>query len=668
MKYFYYIIGFFWFALNFTKQQSTSATTKITYNTYLSSVTQDISLMKKDNKSVSDTQLEYTQCGCNLTPNSCDFNCCCDLDCPVSLLTKWILDERDSCLDKKLYDNNSFTTCFDSNLLVYFNIKRGMREFTDGTLFCVSYDNSSQKAQYYNSLKVLSDKEVSDLFIQMEKLLNSSNKDYRFESINDNLRYDTQYQVNDFIYLYKNSTTITSNLESLATFNKMTLYNKGENEKCMRAQKVSFLNDIAETKCDFKMSSLSQCERYNWRLQSLYNFNFTYGNTNEPSQNSEKSNIYNITATLNKVYSKNFITGEVKLLDYFKVDDVITSLLTNDSECSCSNILSEVHYYIKLQPNKFYIDKVYMDIVLFDSIKGSCNSKVSYKFTNSLTWINSLSVYTKQGVPGYNYNSNILFAQKSKIKSNTFSVSKNGAILSVYEKDKKTCKKHITSEYLSSNEIQVAYSVFKNTTDPETNITSLVESVVKVNNTNYNNSIRVFKTLYQNSLDMDIKFGKNLNLECSIAVIDAVDYQNYCQNKTWTNLEMFNLDEMIKGYIGILGNSDPQYSNDWVKIINDNYDETTSEWDNVTNSCTFPNEIILTVLFGKASSEEDPQYYIISGKGETVKNKIPFSNNITFYFRIVFISSELNKIYLPNRVRPSIFPTLPLDIANPFTN
>ncbi len=39
-------------------------------------------------------------CSCDLTPDACDYHCCCDLDCPDKVTAAWIGDSSNICLDK----------------------------------------------------------------------------------------------------------------------------------------------------------------------------------------------------------------------------------------------------------------------------------------------------------------------------------------------------------------------------------------------------------------------------------------------------------------------------------------------------------------------------------------------------------------------------------------
>jgi hypothetical protein len=39
-------------------------------------------------------------CTCDLTPNTCDYLCCCDTDCPTEMSNAWLNNPADVCLNK----------------------------------------------------------------------------------------------------------------------------------------------------------------------------------------------------------------------------------------------------------------------------------------------------------------------------------------------------------------------------------------------------------------------------------------------------------------------------------------------------------------------------------------------------------------------------------------
>jgi hypothetical protein len=47
--------------------------------------------------------IDIGTCTCDLTPNTCDYLCCCDTECPTTITDKWISDPNNICLDKSIY-------------------------------------------------------------------------------------------------------------------------------------------------------------------------------------------------------------------------------------------------------------------------------------------------------------------------------------------------------------------------------------------------------------------------------------------------------------------------------------------------------------------------------------------------------------------------------------
>ena len=70
-------------------------------NDYLETLTIDYSLINTVNSTVVISQsIDIGPCTCDLTPNTCDYHCCCDTDCPSSITTIWLNDSNHVCLDK----------------------------------------------------------------------------------------------------------------------------------------------------------------------------------------------------------------------------------------------------------------------------------------------------------------------------------------------------------------------------------------------------------------------------------------------------------------------------------------------------------------------------------------------------------------------------------------
>lgn len=310
---YYTLITVFSLNSDYVLLQNKILNNNLSKNMYSNTI-QDFSLIKNE-YSVTNDDLENSLCECNLSSNSCDYNCCCDLDCPVSLLKKWIIEENNNCIDKINYKKQAFTACFDINLIVYFNLKRGMRDYKLGEFFCSSFDNSSLKNKYYSKLRELTEDEKNILFKSFKdtfKMLYGLDY-YRDNNILYN-KSTSSYKVNDPIFIYKfdfinkkydfndifgnsnyfniitnsNNTNITSiddkaviYYNNIKTFDisivqyliynvnklyykkdsdislsnnfntKFYLYTNDINNRCARTHEVKFLNDVKYQICNF---------------------------------------------------------------------------------------------------------------------------------------------------------------------------------------------------------------------------------------------------------------------------------------------------------------------------------------------------------------------------------------------------------------------------------
>lgn len=213
---------------------------------YFSSLSTLFQNLNSTNRSISDQDLEFTQCTCDLTPNVCDTYCCCDMDCPVSILTFWIIDNNNVCLDKKNNEKNAFTACLEKDILFKFNQKRGMREYEEDEFICVVIDNSNRKTLFYTPIKEMSNSQSIEIFrsvtkTKSDKFLfyhNLNRTDYSYSLYNN-------YNAGDSIFIYEN---IDTNIFSESRF---MLRKQDINGGCIKSIPVTFLNDFQETKCGF---------------------------------------------------------------------------------------------------------------------------------------------------------------------------------------------------------------------------------------------------------------------------------------------------------------------------------------------------------------------------------------------------------------------------------
>ena len=68
---------------------------------YYSTLTTDFSKLNTTYSSVVISESkDLGACSCDLTPSACDYQCCCDTDCPTTITSIWINDPNNVCLDK----------------------------------------------------------------------------------------------------------------------------------------------------------------------------------------------------------------------------------------------------------------------------------------------------------------------------------------------------------------------------------------------------------------------------------------------------------------------------------------------------------------------------------------------------------------------------------------
>lgn len=169
-----------------------------------------------------------------------------------------------------------------------------------------------------------------------------------------------------------------------------------------------------------------------------------------------------------------------------------------------------------------------------------------------------------------------------------------------------------------------------------------------------------------------LAFNKNMYLNC-IKTLTLTEFKAYCNLRTWESLSLFNIINPNTTYIGKLGNSDPKYLNDWLEIISDEYKPYLSSWDEGENSCTYPSNVFLEFITDRTGSIDDPANYIFSAKMKNTNRTVIFNEasttiDMNFSFIVNYIDSYKTSLVKNLRDNPSIFPSLPIDIVNPFSN
>jgi len=131
------------------------------------------------------------------------------------------------------------------------------------------------------------------------------------------------------------------------------------------------------------------------------------------------------------------------------------------------------------------------------------------------------------------------------------------------------------------------------------------------------------QTYYNN--DSPIKFLENGIYSCSVS-LNLAEFTNFCNNKLWRTLYLFNFYSDLN-LVGILGNANPNkldvsiihidhfinFIKNWVSVIdNSKLELETSSFDSTTNTCDFPRNIVMDIIWGRAGPRYDLQNYINS--------------------------------------------------------
>ncbi len=114
--------------------------------------------------------------------------------------------------------------------------------------------------------------------------------------------------------------------------------------------------------------------------------------------------------------------------------------------------------------------------------------------------------------------------------------------------------------------------------------------------------------LYSN-FDFPVKFKSNAIYSCSMNY-NPDEFNQFCSSQGWKNFILFKMVSDIQ-YIGIFGNANYTYLQDWLRVQND-IDLDNFSLNSTTTSCYFPSNIKLDIVYAKAGSIENPQNYVVA--------------------------------------------------------
>lgn len=533
-------------------------------------------------------------CSCDITPNTCDKYCCCDIDCSDKLVSEWIDSSENLCLNVNNDDFYSTFSCKKDDSILKYNQKNSIFKYLSplNNLLCIYYDNSGIKGRFFKNGNSL---DQATLISVYQSYLNKKEK-YNYISLDTGVNFGIDlsgYSVNDYIRIRKKNQT---NYE-----NEGKIYFPGPNlnGRCEKNTPLKFLNNIKNT-CGYVFNTLDSCGSINWRNNEYINLLYM----SFPSSSSGFLNVI-----LNSIYIKDSVTGEIyqSEVNSTLINTVLVRNSTSNDNCICDNFPIEFHYTFLLNSDLNIISSVLLDLVLLKNIKGDCSSRkiINQKF--EILFSTTANPLKRSGFPGYLFNKNLLIAKNSTISNVDYlQISNNG--FSISGKD------------------SLGRCVF---------ITSSNSSSENNKSITYNQNDDINKILYD----------RNNEYSCIINLKNQTEFINFCNNSNLFTYEIYNQVSQID-YIGKYGSSDVVFINDWIRINNSL--NLNSTYDNKTNICEYPSSLNLNILTTKAGNVESPQNYLIGASFEVHKTKTIFNldigedevykeKNIQLKFRVNFI-------------------------------
>ena len=250
-------------------------------------------------------------CGCDLTENTCDYQCCCDDDCPENIRNYW--KEKQKCTNEVNTLNFFNYKCINEKLIAFNHTRKGTDELKESVKNkkCFGNDNSPKMKEIYKNLNDIIKKEDE----KGKKKLNEIYSNYIEDKILNTFNFD--YTDGNFIKSMTNRKfgLISAEAEGVNNFvtdNIFTIYSKGSFGECVPGKKIQFFENIRNSQCLMnREESKKSCESLsNLRIGGvlLNNFNsYTIDNNgilSDPN-NSLDCTIYYLVEINFIIYTKN---------------------------------------------------------------------------------------------------------------------------------------------------------------------------------------------------------------------------------------------------------------------------------------------------------------------------------------------------------------------------
>ena len=183
-------------------------------------------------------------CNCDLTENSCDYQCCCDNDCPSNIIEYW--EGKQKCTNKKNTLNVFNYKCINEKLVKFENLRKGTIQLNESVKNkkCFGNDNSPKMKDIY--------KDLNDIIKNSEEKLNKIYSSYIEEKILNTFNFN--YTDGNFIKSTTNRkfgliSAESEGVNNFVTDNIFTIYSKGTYGECVSGKKIQFFENIRNSQC-----------------------------------------------------------------------------------------------------------------------------------------------------------------------------------------------------------------------------------------------------------------------------------------------------------------------------------------------------------------------------------------------------------------------------------
>ncbi len=278
-------------------------------------------------------------CNCDLTENSCDYQCCCDTACPEQLKIHW--REQQECKDN-LNSLNIFNyKCINEHLIFKPHPRKGVKELEERVenKKCYGNDNSPKMKEIY---KILNDEVINDKvytsYIE-NKILNTFNYNYvdgKYIKSNNNRKFGL----------------ISAEGSYFSTDGVFTIFSKGAYGECVPGKTIQYFENIRSTEC----------------LMTL-----------------KKDDIKNFC---NSLFNLNIANKEMKLPFYYNLNSSILSNRINETpKCDPNVYPVEINFKIITENGK-NIKEVEIESI-FNRTDDNNDQKIKFLLTFSVNFFNN---------------------------------------------------------------------------------------------------------------------------------------------------------------------------------------------------------------------------------------------------------------------------------------